>query len=52
MPGSGFTSAGVGRKVLSGKTKKGKFAGSCQTTEELEIERIQNEMMQQMEEER
>jgi hypothetical protein len=41
IAGSGFTSSGVGRKVLSGKTKKGKFAGSCQTTEELEIERIQ-----------
>ena len=46
MAGSGFTSSGVGRKVLSGATKKSKFAGSCKTTEELEIERIQKEMMQ------
>jgi hypothetical protein len=40
MAGSGFTSSGVGRKVLSGNTKKSKFASTIQTTEEVEIERI------------
>ena len=52
MAGSGFASSHVFRKMLSTKSKKSKYQTIIKTPEELEAERINEEMMEQMREEK
>lgn len=52
MAASGFASVGNFRKIMSNRTKKSKYQTIVKTPEELEAEKIEKEMMAQMEEER